>query len=101
MPAEPDNFTIEYTTPAVLPGDGHDTMPATTPVEPSSPIAGMPQATQRVSPPSGNTLTSADRNTPTQRYLRVQNIEAELDEELLLATGEEPTSFAEAEPHAA
>lgn len=36
-----------------------------------------------------------------RRYRRVEDIEEELDEDLLLVASEEPTSFAKAEPHKA
>lgn len=54
-----------------------------------------------VSPTFGITPSSADGDPPARRYCKLENIEVELDEELLLTAGEEPTSFTEAEPHEA
>lgn len=54
-----------------------------------------------ISPTSCITPTLEDGDTPARRYLKMENIEVELDEELLLTAGEEPTSFADAGPHEA
>lgn len=94
-----DDFSIEYAPLAVLPTwDQGDSVSAATPTEPSSHVADMPLAPRPVAstfvaPTSGITPTSADRDTPAHRYRKLENIKVELDEELHLIVGEEPTSF--------
>ena len=54
-----------------------------------------------VTPPSGVTPTSVDGDGRLRRFRTIDNIVAESAEELFLVVGEEPATFAEAEPQLA
>uniref|UniRef100_A0ACD5X227 Uncharacterized protein n=1 Tax=Avena sativa TaxID=4498 RepID=A0ACD5X227_AVESA len=119
--AHPANtFTVDFPVPetdtsmnnADIAGDGGAVpAPPLSPEQPEEPAtpAAVP-ATQRaghgapvefVSPPSGVTPTSEDGDGRLRRFRTIDNIVAEYAEELLLVVGEEPATFAEAEPHPA
>jgi hypothetical protein len=86
--------------------DGGAAFPPPQPEEPATPVAAAHRAGQGapvefVSPPAGVTPTSEEGDGRLRRFRTIDNIVAEFAEELLLVVGEEPATFAEAEPHPA
>jgi hypothetical protein len=60
----------------------------------ATPAASKLSAVEFVSPATANTPTAEDRGSPVRRYMTVDNV---MDQELHLAEGAEPATFAEAQ----